>query len=97
MLVFHIGLQNLQAIEFRRQAGGDGRRAFVAQLGHMLGRACRVVPVMRHQLALLQQGAALGQCRRLAVNTCDVIKRRILDAQQLMADGQEMLGHDMEP
>ena len=62
----------------------------------MLGRARRVVPVLRLELHLAHEVAALRQRRRLAEDALDAVEGRALQAQQLMADAQEMLAHDVQ-
>src|ERR1700722_7307409 len=62
----------------------------------MLGRARGVVPIMRHELALTNDVACLGQSGRLAVETLDAFEGGVLQPQQLMMDGQEMLTHNVQ-
>ena len=51
------------------------RGAGVLQFRDMLGGARGVVPIMRRQLALADDVAALGQRRRLAVERLDAVQR----------------------
>ncbi len=95
--VLDILAQHIEAVEFGGQRRGDGGDAGILQFGDVTGRTGGVVPVLRRQLELADDLAALAQRRALAHHGLDAVQRRTLQAQKLMAHAMEMLADDVEP
>ena len=93
-LILNIAGQQLQAIDFRRQARGYRRLAGIAPGCHIRRRPRRVAVPHLRDLVAAKEPMALRQGLRMADHLFDVGQGCSRKRQQLMVDGQKMFGTD---
>jgi hypothetical protein len=89
-------LQALQAVKLGSQKRSDRRFGRIAPLRHIRGGFGRVGIMMRLQLQLPQMIATLHQRLRMRIRFLHACKRRAFGRQQVMFDGLEMFGDDVQ-
>jgi len=96
-LVFDIGLEDVEPVDFGGKPRGDGGARRVAGFGDLARRAGGVGGHYRLDAQFADHLAALAERVHMALNRLDVLECRALHRQQLVTYRHEMLGDDMQP
>src|SRR5499426_4188192 len=95
-LVLDVLGQDVEAVDLGGEPRRDRRPGLGAALGHLARRASRVGADHRPHPELAQEIAALAERHDVAFDRLDVAQPRAAGRHQLIADGQEPFGDDMQ-